>query len=149
MRLALRACFLAQLAHLAEQGRIVLARFKTNRDYERELNHYAHVHGDQVRLFQEDRRHFEAVWYGHQDVGGRENSLALPPIAAGGLPMKRIASSLLVVFLLVLFIAGLGHLFSLRFEQGDMYPPYSSLRADPMGLKVWFEALQRLTPLAV
>ena len=68
LRLALRACFLAQLAHLAEQGRIVLARFKTNRDYERELNHYAHVHGDQVRLFQEDRRHFEAVWYGHQDV---------------------------------------------------------------------------------
>jgi len=30
---------------------------------------------------------------------------------------------------------GLAHLFRLRFEVGDVYPPYSSLRADPLGLR--------------
>lgn len=63
--------------------------------------------------------------------------------------MKRFASILLVVTLILAFVAGLGYLFALRFEQGDIYPTYSSLRADPMGLKVWFEALERLEQLTV
>lgn len=42
------------------------------------------------------------------------------------------------------FTAGLVHLFHLRFEGGDNYPPYSSLRADPLGTKALFESLEPL-----
>ena len=42
--------------------------------------------------------------------------------------------------LLVLALGyGLLHLFALRFAQGDVYPPYSSLRSDPLGKKALYE----------
>ena len=41
------------------------------------------------------------------------------------------------------------HLFQLRFEQGDIYPAYSSLRADPLGTKVFYESLETLPGLSV
>ena len=41
----------------------------------------------------------------------------------------------------VLFFLGLGHLFMLRFKTGDIYPPYSSLRADPLGTMALYESL--------
>lgn len=44
------------------------------------------------------------------------------------------------------FIYGLVHLFNLRFESGDNYPPYSSLRADPLGSKALFDSLDPLVP---
>ena len=44
------------------------------------------------------------------------------------------------------FIYGLVHLFNLRFEAGDNYPPYSSLRADPLGTKALFDSLDPLVP---
>jgi len=55
------------------------------------------------------------------------------------------------VFLLLLmaaggFIFGLVHLFNLRFEAGDVYPMYSSFRADPLGTKALFESLRSLVP---
>ena len=52
----------------------------------------------------------------------------------------------LLFFLLAFvgFTAGLVHLFHLRFEGGDNYPPYSSLRADPLGTKALFESLEPL-----
>ncbi len=40
-----------------------------------------------------------------------------------------------------LFFIGLGHLFMLRFQTGDIYPPYSSLRADPLGTKALYQSL--------
>ena len=40
-----------------------------------------------------------------------------------------------------LFLAGVAWLFHLRFEAGDIYPPYSSWRADPLGTKAFFESL--------
>src|SRR5439155_10075990 len=43
LRLALRAFYLASLAHLAQRSLITLAHFKSNRDYERELNRRAHA----------------------------------------------------------------------------------------------------------
>jgi hypothetical protein len=56
--------------------------------------------------------------------------------------------------LIILFIAvgllsafGLYHLFALRFEKGDMFPPYSSLRSDPLGCKAFFIALGRQSGL--
>jgi len=52
---------------------------------------------------------------------------------------------LVIAFIaVVLFSAfGLLHLFTLRFEKGDVFPPYSSLRSDPLGCKALFMALER------
>ncbi len=43
--------------------------------------------------------------------------------------------------LLVIFLAGLHRLLVMRFETGDAYPVYSSLRADPLGTKIFFDSL--------
>jgi len=51
---------------------------------------------------------------------------------------------ILLVAVVILLAGGIVQLFSLRFRQGDIYPPYSSLRADPLGTKVLFEALEGL-----
>src|SRR2546427_9645317 len=48
----------------------------------------------------------------------------------------------LLLVLLAVFVLGVGRLFQLRFEAGDVYPPYSSLRADPLGTKALFESLE-------
>jgi len=42
-----------------------------------------------------------------------------------------------------LLAAGILHLFFMRFRTGDIYPPYSSLRGDPLGTKVLYESLSR------
>ncbi|MBX7258929.1 MAG: DUF4350 domain-containing protein [Candidatus Hydrogenedentes bacterium] len=42
------------------------------------------------------------------------------------------------------FFAGAAHLFLLRYEVGDVYPPYSTLRSDPLGTKALYEALERI-----
>lgn len=47
------------------------------------------------------------------------------------------------------FVAGLGVLFHLRFESGDVYPPYSSLRTDPLGTMALYESLDRMPGIAV
>ena len=49
--------------------------------------------------------------------------------------MNRRANFLLAAgaALLALFALGLLQLFQLRFDRGDIYPPYSSLRSDPLG----------------
>jgi len=50
----------------------------------------------------------------------------------------------LFLVLLACFGAGVVHLFHLRFEGGDVYPPYSSFRADPLGTRALYESLDRL-----
>jgi len=47
------------------------------------------------------------------------------------------------------FLYGIAHLFVLRFEAGDVYPPYSTLRGDPLGAKVFYESLNALPGIAV
>ena len=59
--------------------------------------------------------------------------------------MKK-APVILLVILLAGFILGVVRLFSLRFEAGDIYPEYSSLRADPVGTKALYDSLDRLVP---
>lgn len=56
-----------------------------------------------------------------------------------------------IIFLLIFLIFGAGviQLFLLRFQVGDVYPPYSSLRADPVGTKALLESLQTLPELDV
>ena len=54
---------------------------------------------------------------------------------------------LILALLVVLggFGYGLVQLFNLRFASGDVYPHYSSLRADPLGCRVYFDSLAELS----
>ena len=56
--------------------------------------------------------------------------------------------SVMLALLLVTFLLGVGHLFALRFETGDVYPAYSSLRSDPLGTRVLYESLENLGDLS-
>jgi len=42
------------------------------------------------------------------------------------------------------FAFGIVQLFELRFESGDVYPAYSSLRADPLGTMAFYESLEKI-----
>lgn len=42
---------------------------------------------------------------------------------------------------IALFFWAVIHILLLRYERGDLYPPYSTLRADPLGARVFYEAL--------
>jgi len=44
----------------------------------------------------------------------------------------------------VVFALELIHLFALRLDVGDVYPPYSSYRADPLGVRALYGALEAL-----
>jgi len=70
LRLALRAFYLATLAHLAERNLISLARFKSNRDYERELRRRGHSFPDLLALFGENVLVFDRIWYGWHEING-------------------------------------------------------------------------------
>jgi len=63
--------------------------------------------------------------------------------------MRKFLPVLVLVLCAVAFVAGLARLFRLRFEAGDVYPPYSSLRADPLGTMVLCESLEKLPGLTV
>ncbi len=62
---------------------------------------------------------------------------------------KPLLSFLLALVLFVGFAVGLARLFILRYEVGDIYPPYSSLRADPLGTKAFADALDELPSVEV
>ncbi|MBX7258930.1 MAG: DUF4129 domain-containing protein [Candidatus Hydrogenedentes bacterium] len=68
LRLAVRAMFLACLAHLARREMILLAKHKSNRDYERELKRRAHAEPDLFDAFSKNTFLFERVWYGNHSV---------------------------------------------------------------------------------
>jgi hypothetical protein len=68
LRLALRAFYLASLAHLAGRNLISLARFKSNRDYERELERRGHSFPNLLSLFGENILVFDRTWYGMHDT---------------------------------------------------------------------------------
>jgi hypothetical protein len=59
---------------------------------------------------------------------------------------SRLRTSIPVIALAGLFLFGLIRLFVLRFEAGDVYPPYSSLRSDPLGIQVLYESVHALRP---
>ena len=67
-RLALRAFYLASLAHLAERNLISLARFKSNHDYELELSRRAHSFPNLRQVFGENVGAFDRVWYGTHEA---------------------------------------------------------------------------------
>jgi hypothetical protein len=51
---------------------------------------------------------------------------------------------LLALLLLGAFGFGLTQLFLLRFQTGEIYPPYCSLRIDPLGTKAFYDALREM-----
>lgn len=57
---------------------------------------------------------------------------------------RRAVLSIALLILLSAFGYGLVQLFQLRFAAGDVYPAYSSLRADPLGCRIYFESLEQL-----
>ena len=67
-RLALRALYLASLAHLAQRELVRLARHKSNRDYVREVDRRARAVPELVAAFQENVGAFDRVWYGRHEA---------------------------------------------------------------------------------
>ncbi len=64
LRLAIRAFYLASLADLAEHELITIEKFKSNQDYEMELQRRAHQKKGLLPAFSKGREIFERVWYG-------------------------------------------------------------------------------------
>ncbi|HWB58964.1 MAG TPA: DUF4129 domain-containing protein, partial [Chthoniobacteraceae bacterium] len=67
-RLAIRALFLAMLSNLSLRELISIARYKSNRDYQRELRRRLGAQGDLPGLFGESVSIFEEAWYGDHVV---------------------------------------------------------------------------------
>jgi hypothetical protein len=53
----------------------------------------------------------------------------------------RLSRTLFLVIVSGLFVWGVTELLALRFQRGDVYPPYSSYRSDPLGTKAFYEGL--------
>ncbi len=68
LRLALRALFLATLAHLGHKRLLQISRAKSNGDYVREIAWRAKDREELNRGFSEQVRTFDRVWYGWHEV---------------------------------------------------------------------------------
>lgn len=58
--------------------------------------------------------------------------------------LKRPAILFAGLLFVAVFVLGLARLFELRLDRGDLYPPYSTLRTDPLGSSVLYESLDRV-----
>ncbi len=63
--------------------------------------------------------------------------------------MKRHGSLLLLLGLLAALVGGLALLFQRRVAQGDLFPAYSSLRADPLGIRALHDSLAQVRGVQV
>lgn len=68
LRLAIRAFYLAGLAHLAQREMIRVAKFKSNRDYDQELRRRARGLPELMAAFADNVGIFDRAWYGLHDV---------------------------------------------------------------------------------
>ena len=68
LRLALRAFYLATLAHLAAREIVSIARFKSNHDYETEVNRRARGQVELRMAFAVNVAAFDRAWYGLYEV---------------------------------------------------------------------------------
>jgi hypothetical protein len=68
LRLALRAYYLALLAHLAGRSLVSIARHKTNYDYERELGRRGHALPEILPKFRDNVSIINSTWYGSHEV---------------------------------------------------------------------------------
>jgi hypothetical protein len=72
LRLAMRALYLATLAHLADREMITIESYKSNREYEDELKRRAHEHGELISIFSSSLNVFERAWYGMYQIARSE-----------------------------------------------------------------------------
>jgi hypothetical protein len=72
LRLALRAFYLASLAHLAQRNLIRLEKFKSNHEYERELRRRAHSLPALLSAFGENVISFDRSWYGLHQIDSEQ-----------------------------------------------------------------------------
>ena len=63
--------------------------------------------------------------------------------------MRKYLPIIVLVGVTAFFIFGIVQLFELRFETGDVYEPYSSLRADPLGTMAFYESLGKIPGISV
>ncbi|ACL02675.1 hypothetical protein Dalk_0972 [Desulfatibacillum aliphaticivorans] len=65
--------------------------------------------------------------------------------------MPRISKAAIIIVpaLLLLAAAAVMHIFALNFEKGNLYPPYSSLRSDPLGTRGLHDSLVNLKSVDV
>ena len=63
--------------------------------------------------------------------------------------MKRYAPVILLLASTAVLALGIIRLFVLRFEAGDLYPEYSSLRSDPLGTMAFYESLTRFPDFSI
>ncbi len=67
-RSAIRAFYLASLAHLGSVNLVTIARGKSNREYEREVRRRGHALPELPPVFGENVRVFDRAWYGRHEV---------------------------------------------------------------------------------
>jgi len=60
------------------------------------------------------------------------------------LPKTNALRIILFLLILAIFVFGVVKLFLLRFEAGDVYPAYSSLRSDPLGSRAFYSSLENI-----
>jgi len=72
LRLAMRALYLATLAHLADHEMITIESYKSNREYEHELKRRAHEHRDLILIFSKSLSVFERAWFGMYHIARSE-----------------------------------------------------------------------------
>ncbi|MCL4692307.1 MAG: hypothetical protein KJ060_07335, partial [Candidatus Hydrogenedentes bacterium] len=65
------------------------------------------------------------------------------------MPKSRKWINLAILALFVAFGYGVVELYVLQFARGDVYPPYSSLRADPVGTRALYESLSAVPGVSV
>ncbi len=80
---------------------------------------------------------------------GAKAASVKPAPGKNGAGKKARLPLLLFVVLAILGAFALIHVIALRVGGGDIYPPYSSLRADPLGSKALYESLDALPGLSV
>jgi len=68
LRLAMRALYMAGLASLASRELITIAKFKSNREYQLELQRRAHSYPKVIHSFSENVSLLERSWYGDHPV---------------------------------------------------------------------------------
>lgn len=67
-RLALRALYMAGLSNLAGRELVTIARFKSNREYQRELARKARAQQELLDAFSQNTLLFERSWYGRHEA---------------------------------------------------------------------------------
>lgn len=58
--------------------------------------------------------------------------------------MRKFVPIIVILGCAAVFAFGMVQLFKLRFDVGDVYPPYSSLRSDPLGTMALYESINKL-----